>query len=131
MMAKGIQAGTIAESASLCAYICSHRVDQRAERIKAIARQPWVLSGPLIDLILNREGLLLVVRQGPAIPNHCGKMAVFRVVLHLGTLIAADSQHFFQLFGFGHHSLAAFPDSGFFFANMGENWTGTKPLASQ
>lgn len=84
-------------------HICLYRVDQCTERIKAVAHKVWVLSSFLLNLFLDRQSTLLIAERHLILPYHCGKMSVFRAILHLGTQLPADCRYRFQLSQFLIH----------------------------
>ena len=79
---------------------CSNRIDQGAERIKAIAHQIRVLSGLSLDFLLDSESGAFLVGQVPSVPKHSCKIVVQWVILHFRPQRMAKQAHFFQLFLF-------------------------------
>ena len=95
----------------------------------AFVKAAYHIGGLLLGIRLNKGEVPAEVQLRASFIDVLGIMAVSythldvykRQVLHLGAQIPADSQHFFQLFSFGHHSPSAFLDFGPRFDSMGEN----------
>ena len=99
----------------------SQRIDQCAERIKAVAHQSRVFYCLPQDLLLDGVGSLFAL----IFPSQYDQMPVFRVVPDICAQYDAEVRYVLKLLVC--HHVSAFNG----FASMGENFTQGNPSSSQ
>ena len=99
----------------------SNCIDQRAERVKTVAHQPWIVLRLPLYLALDEKGPLFALM----LPGQYDQMPVFRLVSGIRTQCSAKVRYALKPLVRCH--LSAF--SGF--ASMGENFTPGNPAVSQ